>query len=585
MEESVNNMKRMMTALDNVRLGVGPSPPLIEDDVPLLIEAALPGQAIYWSQTSDDNIPNIFEFVAVKCEDTGYYIVDKEKKSEPFEPALSYPTRCEGKGWGPIPYKNEQTMLTDSIGFVIAARNQDWKLVNKYLKKEVDLDMRDDLGRAAIHYAISHRHGDFVRFLIGQAVDITGVTDDGGFTPLHLACAHDDLRLIIVLLGIHLRNGESDKTIHRLSKAHQENAVHISAVVGNIDAIRRLIQAGVDCTSKNKEGFTPSQLAQAYGKFDVVNVIREQIEMERTLLFAEQQKLEAEYRTEWASKYSDQFNRTHGGASKRVRFMGRDDDSHLLNPNNRYTYDAATGMVTGYHSNQEKEVKQANWQEDEIASNRIEEAKYWSGLSKRKSQRQYQMEMEDEPYVRDEFSDGDIEFIAEPGQPAPSFFRGPDVHHSSRSKWEHNNSDEQSSDTEWGEDGDENDFGGYEAPPKRKNGLSGQDVWQGFDEDECEDVEGDYYKNANWGGYNSYGAPVFNSPVDAPIATATATKSISAAAPAPEFDEYFARYEREMAAEAKLRDVGQNASNASNASNAQENYDWGEGEFDEEDMR
>lgn len=202
---------------------------------------------------------------------------------------FSIPQHPSGKGWLPKECESEQEMFIGSIAFLKAIADGDWAQVNRCLMQRVDLDFVDSEGRSAIHLAISARHAELLRFLVGQCADVTSVTDDGR-TALHYAVAHNDIRAVVLLLHLHKLNGESDKTIHRLVKETGDNALHLAALWGNVRIAKRLIKAGVDFTCKNKAGQTPLMVAETFEHVELANLLRSYIEKEKSDIAAEMQK-------------------------------------------------------------------------------------------------------------------------------------------------------------------------------------------------------------------------------------------------------------------------------------------------------
>ncbi len=62
--------------------------------------------------------------------------------------------------------------------------------------------------------------------------------------------------MVYVLLHLHRMNGESDMTIHKISKS-KDNACHIAAFWGNMTITKMLIEAGIDFNCKNSDDKTP----------------------------------------------------------------------------------------------------------------------------------------------------------------------------------------------------------------------------------------------------------------------------------------------------------------------------------------
>ena len=44
-------------------------------------------------------------------------------------------------------------------------------MLNILIKRGTDLNVRSDTGASALHYAITHKHGEMVRLLLDRSVD------------------------------------------------------------------------------------------------------------------------------------------------------------------------------------------------------------------------------------------------------------------------------------------------------------------------------------------------------------------------------------------------------------------------------
>lgn len=249
-------------------------------------------------------------------------------------PKLTWPTEpnANGKGWAPkaIP---EQAKLVATIHFLKAIEKRDWTAVQRFLRLKLDLNLRDEQGRSALHLAIQRRHEGLVRFLLQRPVDITQVTDTRQ-TVLHFACAHNDLYLVDWLLYLHKVNGEWDKSIHKCTD-DGDNAMHLAAFWGNTRIAKRLIAHGVDFTCKNKLGRTPRDVADDYGFQDFVALIDANIARERqhrTKVEEQLRKLQLESEakknaandswSKWRKKIGlDVYGTNQTSATKRIRYL------------------------------------------------------------------------------------------------------------------------------------------------------------------------------------------------------------------------------------------------------------------------
>lgn len=238
------------------------------------------GETLLDAERSDSDVAEDMFERCVELSSDGTSLMEV---TPPERPPLRFPpvANCDGKGWGPIAFSSEQAQLVASRSFLKAIFQENWTAVNNLLAYRIDLEFCDERGMTALHLAILKRHPELVRFLIGQGVDVCCVTDDGQ-TALHFACAHNDLRLAHLLLAIHKRNGEeTDMTIHRTTKDNGDNAMHLTALHGNIRIGKRLIRAGIDFTCKNKQGDTPLTIAATFGHVDFVAMLERPIALER----------------------------------------------------------------------------------------------------------------------------------------------------------------------------------------------------------------------------------------------------------------------------------------------------------------
>ncbi|MDR1445541.1 MAG: ankyrin repeat domain-containing protein [Treponema sp.] len=112
---------------------------------------------------------------------------------------------------------------------LIAAFRGDAEGLKKIITEDTNRDMRDALGRTALHAAMFQGNTEVVRILIQNGWDINAESTKGGNTPLHDA-----------------------------------------VMAGNVKAAKVLLEKGADKSIMNKAGFTPMQVAANDGKRDLV---------------------------------------------------------------------------------------------------------------------------------------------------------------------------------------------------------------------------------------------------------------------------------------------------------------------------
>lgn len=144
-------------------------------------------------------------------------------------------------------------------------------------------------------------HRTVVRVLLKNGADPNYLSRDGSYSPLILAAARNDAKLIQMLLKagakIDLRNksgatalqyaadqGASDAVKALLAAGADPDRfdekglspIHRASIDGHTDVVKKLIKAGGDVslkTKKNAFGYTALHIAARYGHFELVNLL------------------------------------------------------------------------------------------------------------------------------------------------------------------------------------------------------------------------------------------------------------------------------------------------------------------------
>jgi ankyrin repeat protein len=112
---------------------------------------------------------------------------------------------------------------------LIAAFRGDTEGLKKVITEDTDRNIRDALGRTALHAAMFQSNIEVIRILIQNGWDINAESTKSGNTPLHDA-----------------------------------------VMAGNVNAAKLLLEKGADKSIKNKAGLTPMQAAANEGKRELV---------------------------------------------------------------------------------------------------------------------------------------------------------------------------------------------------------------------------------------------------------------------------------------------------------------------------
>ena len=120
-------------------------------------------------------------------------------------------------------------------------------LIEAFLQKGFDMEMRGRYGRTPLMKAAHSQKDDLVVLLLKHGAD-PNVSDDYGLTPLMFACIGKCPSIVQMLLekGVEVNNADEDG----------DTALHHAASDDNMDVMNLLLSNGADVSIKNKEGRT-----------------------------------------------------------------------------------------------------------------------------------------------------------------------------------------------------------------------------------------------------------------------------------------------------------------------------------------
>ncbi|EFM6078090.1 ankyrin repeat domain-containing protein [Escherichia coli] len=164
------------------------------------------------------------------------------------------------------------------------------EVVSNLIKLGVDLDARGDLGRTALHEAVSNGYFDIVKLLVESGADLT-IKDEFGKTALELAEVHQnykivewlshyrdhnpipDFSVLINIYGKRYFGGEIIDTDARTELG--EGVLHIAVRKRRQLDVRCFIQHGADINAKANNGFdfTPLHYSIGIGDFDMMKLL------------------------------------------------------------------------------------------------------------------------------------------------------------------------------------------------------------------------------------------------------------------------------------------------------------------------
>lgn len=167
----------------------------------------------------------------------------------------------------------------------MAAQDGLTELVRLMIAKGARVNARDNAGNTALHYAPG---ADIAQFLLSNGADVN-VKSRSGSTPLHYAAGRGQVDLVQLLIDNRAAIDPKDKRgqtpaawamqaghreIVRLLAAHGAALTpHMAAYAGDVQTVRRLLDAGADVNQQDKEGRTPLYLATQEGYMEVMELL------------------------------------------------------------------------------------------------------------------------------------------------------------------------------------------------------------------------------------------------------------------------------------------------------------------------
>ncbi len=137
-----------------------------------------------------------------------------------------------------------------------AARSQDHYRLQQLLDKGVAPDIKNKAGRTALFTAAAAGKDKSVRWLLQQGLDVNH-RDRFGLTALQTALENGHLGVLKILLEAGAQPGQV--------LANGDSLLHFALRLDRVDSARLLIKHGAPINLRNKEGWTPLDVAEAKG--------------------------------------------------------------------------------------------------------------------------------------------------------------------------------------------------------------------------------------------------------------------------------------------------------------------------------
>ncbi|QRI42758.1 ankyrin repeat protein [Cheloniid poxvirus 1] len=135
--------------------------------------------------------------------------------------------------------------------------NDEIEIIDILMKKGIDINMKDDLGNTALHYACDYVKGlNIVKILLSYGAD-TNIENYLGTTPLACAVNTSNEVLVNILLDNNADPNSSSSNILGTK------VLHTAVGSGNIDIVGAILMAGANPNVVDKVGVSPLHVATA----------------------------------------------------------------------------------------------------------------------------------------------------------------------------------------------------------------------------------------------------------------------------------------------------------------------------------
>ena len=148
--------------------------------------------------------------------------------------------------------------------FFDAVKKGDMETIKSLLNQGADVNVKDNYGRYALHYAAwLHEDPETAKLLLDQGADVN-VKDDDGRSALHFAAINGHTKTVELLLDWGVDMNVKDN--------NEWNALHYASRNGHTETVKLLLDRGVDINIKGYNGWTALHYAAEatynWGKYE-----------------------------------------------------------------------------------------------------------------------------------------------------------------------------------------------------------------------------------------------------------------------------------------------------------------------------
>lgn len=158
------------------------------------------------------------------------------------------------------------------------------KILGQVIKHGIDVNAVDAVGNTALHIATQMNHNECVEAILNADFNFNGkakrniinlsITNDNGYTPLHLACINNNLNVVKLL---DTKAMQMKQTIFDdIDGKHGNTALHIAIESRAVAVVEFILQnERIKPTTMNKSGHTAMYLAHVIKSIEMLNLIQQ----------------------------------------------------------------------------------------------------------------------------------------------------------------------------------------------------------------------------------------------------------------------------------------------------------------------
>ncbi|WP_413852641.1 ankyrin repeat domain-containing protein, partial [Candidatus Ruminimicrobium bovinum] len=163
--------------------------------------------------------------------------------------------------------------VRDNLGnsaLMLACAVEKKDIVELLLQKGIDVDERNKNGETALIIAVKKNNDEIALLLLSKQANIAA-TDKYGNTALIYAAINNNAELIKELTAA------ADQSLTDYKNKNGLSAFFIASALGNLEAVKQLIQSGADVTLNSASGINPLMACCSLGNLKTVKYLTDKI--------------------------------------------------------------------------------------------------------------------------------------------------------------------------------------------------------------------------------------------------------------------------------------------------------------------